>query len=102
MAQITGHLRPYDVAINELKNILIALGEAVPVDVMPSAGTPTLQAVRPHMHRARDPRDMATGDDLTPDQVRALERARDKSPQLEAAVRAANPLAALAKAVGKG
>lgn len=101
--QIEGHLRPYDVAINEIKSLLIQLGEAVPMDVAPTAPALVLQPVRPQMSRASNPTMMLRGDSITADQAAALERARDKSPELQAAVIAANPVNQLKKAIaGQG
>lgn len=90
-AQIETHLRSYDVALNELKGILLAIGgpELTAVDLKPVASV--LRPVLPHASRASDPNSMMAGDGITPDQMRALNAAQNKSSALEEAVRAANP-----------
>jgi hypothetical protein len=89
--QMAVHVRPFDVALNELKGILVACGGPDLARTDLAAANYTLAGPVQRASRASPPSEMLSGDSITADQMKALRMAQNQSPALVEAVRANNP-----------
>lgn len=93
--QVAFHLRPYDVALNELKSLVGQLGGPVQDQISLASATPVIGMPIPRRTRSSSPVEMTSGDSITPEQMKAIHVSQaaqqGRGAQLEQAVRANNP-----------